>query len=216
MKSILLWAIGIPIPIIILLAILTSIIVPSYSRYWHRTRFQGAVNDIADLIADARERAITKDTQTTLSYLGGTQTFKLEVTPPTPSSDMPTAMSESGNPEQQTGGGIRGYQLREDTLVQEFAVGGGGGGTPSPLSAKQEQSLHFREDVVFPLRDHRHSQRRSPRVAGCSSCCGCPGRGRRPPPEPGLSPPPGGSASHSRYHPFLAQRCAGSGCARRG
>jgi len=132
--------------IILLLAVLTSIIVPSYSRYWHHTRFMGAVNDIAELIADARERAITKDTQTTLSYLGGMQTFKLEVTPPTPSTDMPTAMNtpESLAEQEKSGTGIRGYQLREDTVVQEFSVGGQN--SPSVLSAKQEQSLHFRED----------------------------------------------------------------------
>ncbi|MCX6381833.1 MAG: prepilin-type N-terminal cleavage/methylation domain-containing protein [Armatimonadetes bacterium] len=133
--------------IIILMAVLASIIVPSYTRFWHRTRFMGAVNDVADLIADARERAISKDTPSTITYFSSTQTFKLEVTPPTQNTDIPKAMQNGQQSDMQSTGGIRGYQLREGTLVQEFSVGGKGGqGAPSPLSANQAQVLRFRED----------------------------------------------------------------------
>ncbi len=133
--------------IITLLAVVAGIVVPSYTRFWHHTRFMGAVNDIADLLADARERAITKDTSSTITYFGGTQTFKLEVTPPTQNTDIPKSMQNPEQGDPQSTGGIRGYQLREDTIIQEFSVGGKGGqGAPTALSGNQAQSLHFRED----------------------------------------------------------------------
>lgn len=131
--------------IILLLAVTAGIVVPSYTRFWNHTRFMGTVNDVADLVADARERAISKDTTSTITYFSGMRTFKLEVAPPAQNADIPKAMQtpEQGDP--LSTGGVRGYQLREDALVQDFSVGGGGG-APSALGGNQGQALHFRED----------------------------------------------------------------------
>src|SRR5690348_12920265 len=48
--------------IIIIIAVVSSIVVPSYSRFYARARFQAAVRDVRDLLASAREQAVTGDT----------------------------------------------------------------------------------------------------------------------------------------------------------
>ena len=132
------------IVIIVIMGAMASVAVPTYSRYWERTRFMGVVRDIADLMGDARERAISKDTMVAVHFDSRMQTFVMEVTPPSPPSDLPQAFTqgEEGGLAQKYGtGGMRGYQPREGTVIREFSLGSGGGS-----NTVSEESLHFRGD----------------------------------------------------------------------
>ena len=56
--------------IIALMAVLASVLTPAYSRSYQHSRFMGTVNDIADLLADARDRAIANDAEVRVTFSG--------------------------------------------------------------------------------------------------------------------------------------------------
>lgn len=130
--------------IIVVIATVSSIVLPSYNRFWERTRFQGVVRDITELFADARERAINKDTTVAVHFDASIQTFVLDVTPPKPPRELPVAFTSGEDTtlqERATSGGKRGYQLREGTVIPLFMVGGSNG-----RGEVTSESLHFHSD----------------------------------------------------------------------
>src|ERR1041385_4781425 len=78
--------------VIIILAVMTSVIVPAYSQFADKARFDATAVDIQDAFAHARERAVANDTVVTLSYDPQSETFVVTSTPPPPPTDQPTTM----------------------------------------------------------------------------------------------------------------------------
>ena len=133
------------IVIIVIIATMASIVVPAYSRFLERTRFNGVVSDIVDLFADARERAIAKDTTVTVSFNPASMTFALDVQPPPRPRDLPVAFvqpdGEGDFLAKYSSGGKRGYQLREDFAIMGFVAGVGGN-----ASRSRGEGVHFQND----------------------------------------------------------------------
>ena len=107
------------ITIIVIIAVAAGILVPSYSRYWNHTRFNGVVRDIRDVFAEAHDRAINKDTTTTVLFDPNNQLFDLQVTPPLPSTETPVALQQEAGSNLDPGE-HRGYALRGDFAVRSF------------------------------------------------------------------------------------------------
>ncbi len=134
--------------IIVIIATVASIVVPSYSHFWERTRFQGVVRDITELFADARERAVNKDTTVSVHFDTQMQTFVLETNPLQPQKELPVAFTSGEDTTLQdkaTPGSKRGYQLREGTVITAFSLGNSGAVTSSAGNLTAE-SLHFHSD----------------------------------------------------------------------
>src|SRR5687768_2907199 len=89
--------------VIIIIAVLASVVVPSYGRFWSRSRFDGAVRSVRDILAYARERAIANDTVTSVSFDTRNQAFHAEVLPPPANQDQPVAFGVSANADPNTG-----------------------------------------------------------------------------------------------------------------
>ena len=106
------------ITIIVIIAVTAGILVPSFTGYYNHTKFNGVVRDIRDLFAEAHDRAISKDTNTMLTFDAGSQLFDLQVTPPLPATDLPLVFADEGR--EVSSGERRGYVLREDFAIKSF------------------------------------------------------------------------------------------------
>ena len=99
------------ITIIVIIAVTAGILVPSFTGYYNHSKFNGVVRDIRDLLAEAHDRAISKDTTTRITFDAGRQLFDLQVTPPLPPTDLPVVYADEGR--EVSPGERRGYVLRE-------------------------------------------------------------------------------------------------------
>lgn len=130
---------------IIIIAVVASVAVPSYGRFWARTRFNGAVREVRDLIAFARERAILLDTTTAVLLDTSNQAFQAMVQLPLPTQDLPvalvTAISDPTTTLMQETS--RSYQLDSEYAVVEFTLTASAGGT---LGNRPTNELRFRSD----------------------------------------------------------------------
>jgi type II secretory pathway pseudopilin PulG len=114
--------------VIIIIAIMSSIVVPAYAHYWDRTRFNNEIGDVRDLLTYAREQAITNDTTVTVSYQGSA--LIATVSPPPAQSDLPVVDTNGSNPDvqlAQTQAGVppepRILPIGGDLMVAGFNVG---------------------------------------------------------------------------------------------
>lgn len=129
--------------IIIIIAVMASIVVPSYDHLWLGSRFDMAVADIQDVFAYAREKAIENDTTTTVSFDSKNQNFIVQVTTLPPQTDLPVALqnaqdnnSQNANP----AGTPRTFTIAENCQVHDFRSGGSSGPTTGG------GTVHFRGD----------------------------------------------------------------------
>jgi prepilin-type N-terminal cleavage/methylation domain-containing protein len=110
--------------VIVLIAVLAGVVVPSYGRWWGRTRFEGAVAQVRDLLAFSRERAVANDTMTVVTFDTRNQAFQAEVLPPPATQDQPVALTSDTNIDPNTGlipQAPRSYKLAPEFTVVEFA-----------------------------------------------------------------------------------------------
>jgi prepilin-type N-terminal cleavage/methylation domain-containing protein len=132
--------------VIIIIAVLASVVLPSYARFWSRTRFDGAARSVRDLLAYARERAIVNDTVTSVTFDTRNQAFQAEVMPPPANQDQPVALGMAANADPATGQvqeAPRSYKLDAEFAVTEFTLMGNTGGT---LGNRPTNELRFRGD----------------------------------------------------------------------
>jgi prepilin-type N-terminal cleavage/methylation domain-containing protein len=118
--------------IIIIIAVMASIAVPAYDRFYGRTQFMQSVGEVQDLFAEARQQAIDHDTTATVAFNGQTQTFTVTLEMPPPDTDLPVAVQEtqaqqvvSASPKTQD------VRLANNVAVMGFQPGDGMGASPS-------------------------------------------------------------------------------------
>jgi len=78
--------------LIVIIAVMSSTIVPAYSRYLAHARFDGQVRSIQEIAAYAHEQAVATDSTVTMTYDPQSATFTV-VTPPVSHSDLPIALA---------------------------------------------------------------------------------------------------------------------------
>jgi prepilin-type N-terminal cleavage/methylation domain-containing protein len=136
--------------VILLIAVMASVVVPSYSRFLAKSRFEGTTRDIQDLFAYAREKAITQDTTATLTYDPQSETFTVMVTPPPPQTDQPVALTTGDNQEAAMGAvqePPRTVQLNPQFSIAQFASSENGSGSGAPNGGQGNfTEIHFRGD----------------------------------------------------------------------
>ncbi len=81
--------------VIIIVAVMTSVIVPAYARFYARANYDGQVRQVQDVFAYAREQALQRDTNVTLNFSPQTESFDVTLLPPPPPTDQPTAYANS-------------------------------------------------------------------------------------------------------------------------
>ncbi len=81
--------------VIIIVAVMTSIVVPAYARFYARASFDGQVRQVQDAFAYAREQALERDATVTLEFSPQTESFDITLQPPTPPTDQPTAYANA-------------------------------------------------------------------------------------------------------------------------
>ena len=81
--------------VIIIVAVMTSVIVPAYARFYARASFDAEVRQVQDVFAYAREQAVQRDTAVTLNFNPQSESFDITLLPPTPPTDQPTAYANA-------------------------------------------------------------------------------------------------------------------------
>ena len=81
--------------VIIIVAVMTSVIVPAYARFYARANFDGQVRQVQDVFGYAREQALQRDTTVTLNFNPQSESFDVTLLPPTPPNDQPTVYSNA-------------------------------------------------------------------------------------------------------------------------
>jgi prepilin-type N-terminal cleavage/methylation domain-containing protein len=109
------------IVVIIIMAVLSAVAVPSYTRLRDRSKFDGSVQQIISLYRWAREAAVESGLETTVSFDQQTGSFIAVSEQPEVIADMPTTMLEQREQEQQHAAlPPRIYDLEEDLAVMDF------------------------------------------------------------------------------------------------
>ena len=80
--------------VIIIVAVVSAILVPAYSHFYAKARFDGNVRDVLDVFAYAREQAIEKDAPATLTFDPQSESFSVSVTPLPPPVDQPSTFPD--------------------------------------------------------------------------------------------------------------------------
>lgn len=80
--------------VIIIVAVVSAILVPAYSHFYAKARFDGNVREVLDVFAYAREQAIAKDAPATLTFDPQSESFAVTVTPLPPPVDQPTVFAD--------------------------------------------------------------------------------------------------------------------------
>lgn len=83
--------------VILIIAAVSSVIVPAYVRFWAGVRFRGQATEIQDLFAYAREQAIQRDAVTTLTFDPQGQVFAVASPPLPPDTGSSANQSNSQN-----------------------------------------------------------------------------------------------------------------------
>jgi prepilin-type N-terminal cleavage/methylation domain-containing protein len=139
--------------VIIIIAVMAAVVIPSYIRYLSHVRFQGKVREVQDIFGYAREQAVALNTTVTLHFDQQLECFTAEVTPPSPINDEPTSFvsaESSDTSTTQSAPAPRTVQLDPSESVGEFSISGALAGTSSsttaPSSPTSPTDLHFLED----------------------------------------------------------------------
>ncbi len=119
------------IVVIIIIAIMSSVVVPAYARFWERTHFDVAVGAVKDLFAYAREQAVANDTTATVAFDSQNEALVAVVMPQAPPTDQPVALAEADNSDTQPGllppPLRRVLSLGTEMAITRFATGVGDG-----------------------------------------------------------------------------------------
>jgi prepilin-type N-terminal cleavage/methylation domain-containing protein len=135
--------------VIIILAVMSAIVVPAYSRYLEKARFDSEIRHIQDVFAFARERAVARDTNVTLHFDRGSDTFSAAVDPPPLESDQPSVFQSAANGDALAGLGQDPpaiYPMGENYRVENFSVMGNAANGGSGSQPASQADIHFRGD----------------------------------------------------------------------
>ncbi len=107
--------------VIIIMAVLSAVAVPSYSRLRERSRFDRSVQDVITLYRWARDAAVESGLETTVRFDAQTATFMGSAEQPQVLADMPTVMIEQQEQQgQQIPRPPRVHELGDDLAVVDF------------------------------------------------------------------------------------------------
>ena len=138
--------------VVIIIAVMAGVLVPSYGRFYARAKFDATTRDVQDVFAYAREQAIAKDAPATLTFDPGSETFAVNVTAPPPPNDQPVAFPDvktdsASKPETHI------TQLSSSMAVNGFSATAagqtgqsGGGGGMMGSAGRGSTVVHFRPD----------------------------------------------------------------------
>ena len=137
--------------VIIIVAVVTAMLVPAYSRYYVRQRFDASVGDVQDAFAYAREQALAKDAPVTLVYDAQSDSFAINLSPLPPPSDQPVSFPDM-SADNATLTQARSIRLDRNVSITGFtstntsldSVSGGGASRNS--NGRGATSVHFRSD----------------------------------------------------------------------
>lgn len=137
--------------VIIIIAVMTSILVPAYGRYLEKARFDSVIHEVQDAFAYAREKAVANDTTVMLSYDPQSETFIATVTPPPPPTDQPTALLTGPNGEAVTDTGVETpytVQLDPQYTITNFTTGAQTSGNNAGPNTRQGNApqINFKGD----------------------------------------------------------------------
>ena len=111
--------------VILMVAVMASIVVPAYNRYYAKSQFENTARQVQDIFAFAREQAITRDTTVTVTYDPQNHAFQAQVAQAQPQTDLPVALSGTVNSDgtsTQSGETQKSARLGADVNVASFSV----------------------------------------------------------------------------------------------
>ena len=108
------------IVVIIIMAVLSAVAVPSYTRLYARAKFDGSVQEVVSIFRWARETAVETGLDTTVRFDPQAAIFIASAQHPEPTTDAPTVVVEQQ--EEQTSQAFvpRTYEIGEDIAVSDF------------------------------------------------------------------------------------------------
>jgi prepilin-type N-terminal cleavage/methylation domain-containing protein len=106
--------------LIIIIAVLSSIAVPNYSRFHASMKFKQSVRSVVGLLQYTRQSAVQNNADATLGYDPRSGSFHVVVDVPDPGQDQPAALQDS--PESTAAPAVYQTTLGEDVVVQNFEV----------------------------------------------------------------------------------------------
>src|SRR5262249_44887217 len=133
--------------LIIIIAVVSSVVVPSYVRFHSRAKFQHSVENVVFTLNWARSSAIQNSADTVVRFDAQSQTISVVADTPSVPSDLPTAIQES--PEPVSIPEPKMVQLGEDVMVRDFTVANDVSSATTntdPTTANQSRELRFYEN----------------------------------------------------------------------
>lgn len=134
--------------LIIIIAVMSGVMVPSYARFHSHAQFEQRVRNVLDLFSWARETAVQTSSNVTVRYDSQTAMFTVQIEQPETTSDLPTALQD---PEE---GAVVAPQPRILSLGEDMQVAGfqtepsaqsALNNSSSPLAGAQQEVL-FTDD----------------------------------------------------------------------
>ncbi len=135
--------------VILLIAVMASIVVPAYSRFYAKSQFENTARQVQDIFAFAREQAIVRDTTVTVTYDPQNHAFLAQAAPPEPQTDLPVALSATDSPNGgMTAGGEsqKSYQMDPDVSIGAFSVSSNPNSGTDAGGSGSGNKLHFLSD----------------------------------------------------------------------
>src|SRR5437899_2022414 len=81
--------------LIIIIAVLSSVVVPAYARFHEKAKFHQGVQQMVEFLASAREEALKAGSDAVVRFDPQTEALAFSVETQTPNTDVPTAMQTS-------------------------------------------------------------------------------------------------------------------------
>ena len=113
--------------VILILAVMAAVMVPAYSGFYEKARFDAEVRRIQDYFALAREKAVKGDTTVTLHFERGIHEFSIAIDPPPAQNDLPTALLTASGKDSGAGQELAPYHVSDEHQVEHFTVSGASG-----------------------------------------------------------------------------------------
>jgi type II secretion system protein H len=109
------------IVVIIIMAVLSAVAVPSYMKLYARSKFDGSVQEIMSVCRWARDMAVETGLETIVRFDPQTETFIAAANQPEVLADMPTVMLEQREQQEQNAAPPpRIHALSEDLSIVDF------------------------------------------------------------------------------------------------
>jgi len=129
--------------VILIIAVVSAIIVPQFSGYYDKSKFDAEVRRIQDYVALAREKAVKSDMTVTLHFERGAHEFMITADPLPMQNDLPTAMQTPELAEQQGAAqDVPPYRIGSEYQVDGFTVTA----NANSQSATSQTDVHFNGD----------------------------------------------------------------------